>query len=74
MFYLKELKNISKYIACRLLFMHHKNIKIVNIDKIDKIQVGLWLIKIKKRMYYKMFVKIVKRVLLIEPAFLKIKN
>lgn len=45
MFYLKELKNISKYIACKLLFMHHKNIKIVNIDKIGKVQVGLWLIK-----------------------------
>lgn len=72
MFYLKELKNISKYIACKLLFMHHKNIKIVNIDKIGKVQVVLWLIK--KRMHYKMFVKIVKRVLLIEPAFLKIKN
>ena len=72
MFYLKELKNISKYIACKLLFMHHKNIKIVNIDKIGKVQVVFWLIK--KRMYYKMFVKIVKRVLLIEPAFLKIKN
>ncbi len=69
MFYLKELKNISKYIACKLLFMHHKNIKIANIDKIVKVQVVLWLIK--KRMYYKMFVKIVKRVLLIEPAFLK---
>ena len=69
MFYLKELKNISKYIACKLLFMHHKNIKIVNIDKIGKVQVVLWLIK--KRMYYKRFVKIVKRVLLIEPAFLK---
>ena len=52
--------------------MHHKDIKIVNIDKIDKIQVGLWLIK--KRIYYKRFVKIVKQVLLIEPAFLKIKN
>ena len=72
MFYLKELKNISKYIVCKLLFMHHKDIKIVNIDKIDKIQVGLWLIK--KRIYYKRFVKIVKQVLLIEPAFLKIKN
>ena len=72
MFYLKELKNISKYIACKLLFMHHKDIKIVNIDKIVKGQVVFWLIK--KRMYYKMFVKIVKRVLLIEPAFLKIKN
>lgn len=72
MFYLKELKNISKYIACKLLFMHHKNIKIVNIDKIVKVQVVLWLIK--KRMYYKMFVKIIKRVLSIEPAFLKIKN
>lgn len=72
MFYLKELKNISKYIVCKLLFMHHKNIKIVNIDKIGKVQVVLWLIK--KRMHYKMFVKIVKRVLLIEPAFLKIKN
>ena len=69
MFYLKELKNISKYIACKLLFMHHKNIKIVNIDKIGKVQVVLWLIK--KRMYYKRFVKIVKRALLIEPAFLK---
>lgn len=52
--------------------MHHKNIKIVNIDKIGKVQVVLWLIK--KRMYYKRFVKIVKRALLIEPAFLKIKN
>lgn len=69
MFYLKELKNISKYIACKLLFMHHKNIKIVNIDKICKVQVVLWLIK--KRIYYKRFVKIVKRVLSIEPAFLK---
>lgn len=69
MFYLKELKNISRYIACRLLFIHHKNIKIVNIDKIGKVQVGLW--QIKQRMHYKMFVKIVKRVLLIEPAFLK---
>ena len=67
MFYLKELKNISKYIACKLLFMHHKNIKIVNIDKIGRVQVGLWLIK--KRIYYKRFVKIVKRALLIEPAF-----
>ncbi|WP_288624516.1 hypothetical protein [uncultured Brachyspira sp.] len=45
MFYLKELKNISIYIACKLLFMHHKNIKIVNIDKIVRVQVGLWLIK-----------------------------
>lgn len=45
MFYLKELKNISKYIACKLLFMHHKNIKIVNIDKIGKVQVMLWQIK-----------------------------
>lgn len=45
MFYLKELKNISKYIACKLLFMHHKNIKIVNIDKIGKVQVVLWKIK-----------------------------
>lgn len=69
MFYLKELKNISKYIACKLLFMHHKDIKIVNIDKIVKGQVVFWLIK--KRMYYKMFVKIGKRVLSIEPAFLK---
>ena len=25
--------------------MHHKNIKIVNIDKIGKVQVGLWKIK-----------------------------
>ena len=47
--------------------MNNKDIKIVNIDKIVKVQVVLWLIK--KRMYYKMFVKIVKRVLLIEPAF-----
>lgn len=45
MFYLKELKNISKHIACRLLFMHHKDIKIVNIDKICKVQVVLWQIK-----------------------------
>mgnify|MGYP000136933304 CR=1 len=45
MFYLKELKNISKYIACKLLFMHHKNIKIVNIDKIVRVQVVLWQIK-----------------------------
>ena len=67
MFSLKELKNISKYIACKLLFIHHKNIKIVNIYKIGKVQVVLWLIK--KRMHYKMFVKIVKRVLSIEPAF-----
>lgn len=52
--------------------MHHKNIKIGNINKIVKVQVVLWLIK--KRMYYKMFVKIIKRVLSIEPAFLKIKN
>lgn len=42
---LKELKNISRYIACKLLFMHHKNIKIVNIDKIGKVQVVLWQIK-----------------------------
>lgn len=69
MFYLKELKNISKYIACKLLFMHHKNIKIVNIDKIGKVQVVLW--QIKKRMDYKRFVKIVKRVLSIEPALKK---
>lgn len=47
MFYLKELKNISKYIACKLLFIHHKNIKIVNIDKIGRVQVVLWLIKKK---------------------------
>lgn len=45
MFYLKELKNISKHIACKLLFMHHKNIKIVNIDKIGRVQVVLWQIK-----------------------------
>lgn len=45
MFYLKELKNISKYIACKLLFMHHKNIKIGNINKIGKVQVVLWKIK-----------------------------
>ena len=45
MFYLKELKNISRYIACKLLFMHHKNIKIVNIDKIVRVQVVLWQIK-----------------------------
>lgn len=51
----------------KFLFRHHKNIKIVNIDKIGKVQVGLW--QIKQRMHYKMFVKIVKRVLLIEPAF-----
>lgn len=47
MFYLKELKNISRYIACKLLFMHHKNIKIVNIDKIVRVQVVFWLIKKK---------------------------
>ncbi len=29
----------------KFLFMHHKNIKIVNIDKIVKVQVVLWLIK-----------------------------
>ena len=45
MFYLKELKNISKYIAYKLLFMHHKNIKIVNINKIGGVQAGLWQIK-----------------------------
>ena len=45
MFYLKEFKNISIYIACKLLFRHHKNIKIVNIDKIGKVQVGVWKIK-----------------------------
>ena len=45
MFYLKELKNISKYIACKLLFMHHKNIKIGNINKIGGVQVVLWQIK-----------------------------
>lgn len=45
MFYLKELKNISKYIACRLLFRHHENIKIGNINKIVKVQAGLWQIK-----------------------------
>ena len=45
MFSLKELKNISKYIACKLLFMHHKNIKIGNINKIGKVQVVLWKIK-----------------------------
>ena len=45
MFYLKELKNISIYIACKLLFMHHKNIKIGNINKIGGVQAGLWQIK-----------------------------